>query len=60
MMQQNLLKKILENLKARFPNNKLIEVKIFDPKSVPVWDGEYATYVTGFEKTQLPCTNINI
>ena len=32
MMQQNLLKKILENLKARFSNNKLIEeLKIFDP-----------------------------
>ena len=59
-MQQNLLKKILENLKARFPNNKLIEeLKIFDPKSVPVSDGECATCVTGFEKTRLPCTNIN-
>lgn len=39
------VEKILENLKARFPNSELIEaVKIFDPKAVPVSDADCAAY----------------
>ena len=36
---------VIENLKARFPNTKLIQVtKIFEPKNIPSIDKDCATY----------------
>ena len=39
------IKAVIENVKARFPDNELVEASnIFDPKSLPTSDTDCATY----------------